>query len=356
MHLPSTRASRLLLSGAVAASVLLAAPASAYAATSLESSSAAAAGATAKGHKVHYPTREAKTAPVSRSTLRYGGGVDGIGVTIGTPKVYLIFWGTQWGTQGTATDGSLTFSGDPSGAAPYLQRLFKGVGTNGERWSNVMAQYCEGVAARATTCPASAPHVGYPTGGALAGVWYDNASAMPSSATDHQLAVEAVAAATHFGNTTPAQNRSVQYVVLSATGTHPGGFGTAAANWCAWHDWNGDTTLVGGAASSTVGDIAFTNMPYVLDLGASCGKGYVNGAAGALDGFSIVEGHEYAETITDQNPAGGWTSSNGSENADLCAWKGVGGLGGAGNLATATGSFPMQGTWSNLDNGCRLVR
>jgi serine protease len=82
----------------------------------------------------------------------------------------------------------------------------------------------------------------------------------------------------------------------------------------------------------------------------------VNGASGALDGFSIVEGHEYAETITDQNPAGGWTASNGSENADLCAWKGVGGIGGAGNLATATGSFPMQGTWSNLDNGCRLVR
>jgi hypothetical protein len=29
------------------------------------------------------------------NTLSYGGGVDGIGVTSGTPKVYLVFWGSQ---------------------------------------------------------------------------------------------------------------------------------------------------------------------------------------------------------------------------------------------------------------------
>src|SRR5262245_2767259 len=34
-------------------------------------------------------------------TLSYNGGVNGIGVTSGTPKVYLVFWGTQWGTAGT---------------------------------------------------------------------------------------------------------------------------------------------------------------------------------------------------------------------------------------------------------------
>ena len=66
-------------------------------------------------------------------------------------------------------------------------------------------------------------------------------------------------------------------------------------------------------------------MPYVTDLGASCGQNFVNaGSAGTLDGVTIVEGHEYAETITDQNPAGGWTDRTGDENADKCAWVGAG--------------------------------
>ena len=106
--------------------------------------------------------------------------------------------------------------------------------------------------------------------------------------------------------------------------------------------------------SSPYGDIAFTNMPYITDAGASCGQNFVNGN-GTLDGVSIVGGHEYAETITDQNPAGGWTDSTGFENADKCAWIGVGGTGGAQNVAFSTGSFAMQGSWSNLDRGCRIA-
>jgi Putative Ig domain len=315
-------------------------------------------------HKVPFPTQQEwrrvrgnqpAVAAAGVGPLAYGGGVDGIGVTTGPEKVYLIFWGSQWGTATTAADGTVSFSGDARGAAPQLQKMFKGLGTNGETWSGVMTQYCEGVATGATTCPASAAHVGYPTGGALAGVWADPSIAAPNQATDHQLGVEAVTAATHFGNTTAAANRNAQYVVVSPSGTHPGGFNTVSGNFCAWHDWNGDTTLAGGAVASTVGDVAFTNMPYVTDLGASCGQSYVNpGAAGTLDGFTIVEGHEYAETITDQNPAGGWTDSTGFENADKCAWIGVGGTGGAQNISLATGSFPMQGSWSNDVNGCQI--
>jgi hypothetical protein len=62
---------------------------------------------------------------------------------------------------------------------------------------------------------------------------------------------------------------------------------------------------------------------------------------------SIVEGHEYAETITDQNPAGGWTDTSGEENGDKCAWGTPGTDGGAFNLTTTTGSFAMQTTWAN---------
>ncbi|MDE2307645.1 MAG: hypothetical protein KGJ97_05060, partial [Xanthomonadaceae bacterium] len=162
----------------------------------------------------------------SSKTLSYGGGVDGIGVTSGTPKVYLVVYGNQWGTAGTDANGNMTFSGDPVGAVPYLERMFKGLGTGGELWSGVMTQYCDGsgVATGATSCSSSASHVGYPTNGAFAGIWYDNSVASPSNATGTQLAQEALNAAAHFGNTTAASNRYVQYVILSPTGTHPDGF------------------------------------------------------------------------------------------------------------------------------------
>src|SRR5438046_324927 len=75
------------------------------------------------------PTREALQnmrsfqAAASPNNLRYGGGVDGIGVTTGKPRVYLIFWGSQWGSTGTDGNGNTTFSGDPKGAAPRLQQF-----------------------------------------------------------------------------------------------------------------------------------------------------------------------------------------------------------------------------------------
>ena len=290
-------------------------------------------------------------------TLSFGGGVDSIGVTSGAPKVYLVFWGTQWGTEGTNSNGYATFTGDPRNAAPYIQAWIKGLGTNGELWSGVMTQYCDGsqVAVGATSCPSGAPHVGYPSG-ALAGIWYDNSAASPSQASGKQLAAEAVKAAGHFGNTTQASNRYAQYVILSPTGTHPDGFNTPGGGFCAWHDYNGDTTLSGGgAAPSPYGDIAFTNMPYVADLGASCGANFVSNS---LDGYSIVGGHEYAETLTDQNPAGGWVNNTGSsftgqENGDECAWISSG-QGAAALVAFSTGSFAMQSTWSNDTNRCDI--
>ena len=284
---------------------------------------------------------------VSARNLRYGGGIDGIGVTTGAEKVYLVFYGSQWGTQSVNSNGDATFAGDPSGVAPYLQELLKGLGTGGELWSGVMTQYCQGVAVGAQTCPSSAAHVAYPTGGALAGVWADESGLSPANATGHQLGVEAVKAAGHFGNTTAAANRDAQYVILSPTGTDPDGW--LQNGFCAWHDYNGDTTLSGGPVTSPYGDIAFTNLPYIPNASVNCGQNFVNsGTAGLLDGVSIVEGHEYAETITDQNPAGGWTDSTGAETGDKCAWKTPGTAGGAFDLSTGHGKFAMQTTWSNL--------
>jgi hypothetical protein len=287
----------------------------------------------------------------SANDLNYGGGIDGIGVTTGHEQVYLVFYGSQWGTESTNGNGDVTLSGDPSGVAPYLQEFFKGLGTDGETWSGTATQYCDGVAVGAQSCPASnTEHVAYPTGGALSGVWVDESTASPAAATGHQLGVEAVNAAAHFGNTTQALNRDAQYVIISPHGTDPDNYETQG--FCAWHDYNGDSTLSGGPVTSPYGDIAFTNLPYIPDAGASCGENFVNsGSAGLLDGVSIVEGHEYTETITDQNPAGGWTDSSGEEIGDKCAWITPGTSGGAADLTLATGSYAVQSMWANDANG-----
>ena len=288
---------------------------------------------------------------IGPNDMSYNGGNAGVGVTTGPPQVYLVFWGSQWGTESTNGSGYDTFTGDPQGVAPVLQAFFKGLGTSGETWSGVMTQYCEGVAIGTFTCPNSnAEHIGYPTGGALAGVWEDTSSAAPAAATGHQLAQEAENAATHFGNTTTASNRDAQYVIVSPTGTNPDNYETQG--FCAWHDYTGDSFLDGGGAASGPA-IAFTNLPYIPDAGAGCGAGFVN-SPGALDGVTIVEGHEYAETITDQFPAGGWTVPSGAnvgyEIGDLCAWN-ANPPDGAADITLSTGSFPVQPMWSNDYNG-----
>src|SRR5207244_10506174 len=107
----------------------------------------------------------------------------GIGVTTGAPKVYIVYWGSQWGTQSTGGDGYQHFSGDPLGMAPRQQAFFAGVGTGGEEWSGVPTQYCEGVATGSKSCPSGASHVGYPTGVALAGVSEDASGPAPARGT-----------------------------------------------------------------------------------------------------------------------------------------------------------------------------
>jgi serine protease len=284
----------------------------------------------------------------SANNLSYGGGINQVGVTTGAPKVYLVFWGSQWGTQGTDGAGNATLTGDAQGMAPRLQNFFKGLGGANELWSGVMTQYCEGVSVGTQFCPAGSAQVGYPSGGALAGIWVDTSASAPSQASATQLGQEAVNAAGHFSKTTPALNRDVQYFIVSPSGTHPDGFNTRSANFCAWHDYSGDPGL---GVTSPYGDVAFTNMPYVTDMGASCGQDFVNsGSAGTLDGVTIVGGHEYAETITDQFPAGGWTDSKGYENGDKCAWISSG-QGASQDVAFGTGSFAVQSTWANDFNG-----
>ncbi|HJQ43907.1 MAG TPA: putative Ig domain-containing protein [Jatrophihabitantaceae bacterium] len=306
----------------------------------------------AKQHVVHATT--------SSRTLAYGGGVDGIGVQSGHSKVYLVFYGTQWGTSSTDANGNLKFTGDANGAASAVQQMFKGIGTNGELWSADLTQWCDGagVATGATSCPASgANYIPYQSGGVLSGVWYDNTKASPASATAAQLGQEAVSAASHFGNTTSASNRLSYYVILSPHGTNPDNYQSPTQGYCAWHDWNGDVGV-----SSPYGDIAFSNQPYNIDLGASCGTNFVNsGSAGITDGYTMTLGHEWHEMMSDQNPAGGWTNHQTTssyyqqENSDECAWIAPGQTGGAANISFGSfGTYAEQASWSNDTNSCAI--
>jgi hypothetical protein len=282
--------------------------------------------------------------------LVYGGGFSdsgtigsGIGVVIGQPRVYLVYWGSQWGTASTNANGDTTFSNDPAGSASIVQEFFKGLGTDNESWSRVMTQYCNDVPVGSTSCPTTAPHVQYPApGSVLAGVWYDNSAPAPASASRDALAQEAVNAAAHFGNTTGASNRSVQYAILSPTGTFPDGF---PSSFCAEHSSVAATNVI-----SPFGDIAFANDPYVSDAGINCGANFVNdGPAGAADGFTITFGHEYAEVLTDMIPVvngGGWKDAAQMENGDKCAWISTGPAR-VQNITLATGTFPVQSTFAN---------
>ena len=252
--------------------------------------------------------------------LYYHGGPVGVETA---PKIYLVFWGSQWN------------SNDPSGEAAILQGFYGGVG--GSSWLNSVIQYCQGVASGTVFCNSA----GTPAGnqpGMLAGYWYDNASSAPSRPRQSQLAAEAVRAAAHFGNTTASSNASVQYVIATASGDNPSGFGT---QYCAWHS----------STSSSYGNIAYTNLPYITDAGASCGANF-NGL-GPNAGITIVSGHEMAETITDQFPSTGWLDGSGEENGDKCAWNSA-----SSDQSFNGSSYPVQPLWSNAANsgagGCVL--
>jgi hypothetical protein len=270
--------------------------------------------------------KPAKPGGGGSNNLYYHGGVSGIGVET-APKIYLVFWGSQW------------TGNDPSGEAGILENFYRGVG--GSSWLNSVTQYCQGVASGTYFCPSGSQFAGNQSG-IFAGYWYDNASAAPNSPTQSALANEAINAAQHFGNTNSAANATVQYVIATSTGNNSGGFG---GRYCAWHS----------STSSAYGNIAYTNMPYITDAGASCGANF-NGL-GPTAGITIVGGHEMAETITDQFPNGGWLDSGGAENGDKCAWISSG-QGASADVTLSTGTFAVQSLWSNAFNsgqgGCVL--
>jgi serine protease len=238
--------------------------------------------------------------------LLYGGGA-----VQSSPRVYLLLWGPAWSTAGAD--------------ARYLANFYAGLGQQpDDGWSTTMEQY--GVAA------------GYPSfhGSVLAGVYQDT-STPPYGVSQDQLAAEADAFYSAQGLNDPA---NTQIVIATQSGTCPQGFYDPvcdpSGSYCAWH------------SVSSVHQVPYTNLPYQPDAGAGCGEDAVN-ATGTYDGFSIVGGHEFAETVTDPFPTSGWWDggdASGGEIGDKCAWKMLF------DLTLPTGAFAMQPLYSNLTNSC----
>jgi hypothetical protein len=237
---------------------------------------------------------------------------------------YLIFWGLWW------QSGCSGEQGNGAADETYLYNYFHGMGAAGDGLSAVQSQYGD----------SAGDHPAYPTslGHAFAG-WATYCDAnVPAAATDAQLAAVAQAYASYLASTGVTVNRSTQIDVVSPSGTNPGGgFGS---QYCAYHN----VTTYNSA------DLSWTNMPFLPDQGANCGANFIpSGPSPALQGFSIVGGHEYAEAATDPDTAAGtyaWYDVNGQEIGDKCAWQGIF------TEATAGGSFVQQPEWSNAISGC----
>jgi serine protease len=267
-----------------------------------------------------------------------------------TPKIYLVFWG--WGEKGAfdhTTPGMP--ANDPDGAAARMTAFVKAMG--GTAWAGVSTQYYE-------TDNGQNVFIKNPSN-VYGGVWYDDTNPIHANVSGLELAQEAQRAVAHFGVTDLANS---QFVIAQPQNYVEAGF-ASGAGYCAWHDYTQPTTYPGVQPG-----ISFTNMPYVLNLGATCGQNSVNSGyyAGRLDGFTIVVGHEIEETITDPGAEdvvngvnlGGWYDYAAYENGDKCAWVGYNeGIappsdvpGGLGTMRGNDGKlYPVQSLWSNDSAG-----
>ncbi len=176
-------------------------------------------------------------------TLSYGGGVDGIGVNSGHSKVYLVFYGTQWGTQTRLQrDQQLLRRLRPRGRGRaehvqghrHQQRALVGGPDPVVRRAERGHRRHQLSRRTPTSCP-TRPAACSPASGTT------TRRRRPRPRPRHQLGQEAVDAAAHFGNTTAASNRNAYYVILSPHGTNPDNY---QGSYCAWHDWNGERSAV----------------------------------------------------------------------------------------------------------------
>ncbi len=315
-------ATRIFLSLA-AALALVASTVGAAAAAMQPTAGASLAGAQTMGIFHGAKGSHGKPKPSGNKNLSSGGGD-----VQTTPAIYISFWGTEWSGKGFTT-GNYT----SAQAQTYIQDFFGNVG--GSPWNNVVTQYCQGVGVKGTQDCSTVSGASYITNSSsqVVKVWNDTTS-VPKRPSQSDIAAAALRLESTFG-----YDANATYMVFTPSGKSMSGFGT---RWCAWHS----------STNTSAGPLAYAYIPYMPDAGASCGMNSINSnnsyGNGYFDGFSIVAGHEYSEAETDPFPSSGWVDSSGAENADKCAWIGMG------NITLGGNSYAVQPTWSNASSGCAM--
>ncbi len=256
-------------------------------------------------HTPHYmATRSAAQRQVSRAILlNYSGGP-----VLVTPKVYIVFWGYK------------TY-GDPDKVAKLLQTYSKHMG--GSSHNNIYTQYYEKTGSTTTYITNPKKQLG--------GVWYDDTNAVPAHPTDAQVAAESLQLVAKVG-----YDANASYVVATPTQHSSTGFGT---QWCAYHS----------ATMSNNQLVSYTNLPYMPDAGTSCGSDFTTPPSDETstdEGVTIVEGHEYGESVTDPNPPTGWYNNAEGEIGDICAWTDIQ------NDKFGKKQYTMQPMFSNATQSC----
>ncbi len=232
----------------------------------------------------------------------------GNGPVLVKPHAYLIYWGYN------------TY-GDPDSVKALLSNYIKVMGHSGH--NKIYTQYYQKVGSVTTYIKNER--------GQETGVWEDDVDSVPANPTDAQVAAEAAAGVAHFG-----YDPNGSYVVATPHGRSSIGFGT---QWCAYHS----ATYVNSKL------VSYTNLPYMPDAGASCGANFItppSDETGTDEGVTIVEGHEYGESVTDPNPPTGWYNSQGGEIGDLCAWQDIQ------NDPFRSYSYTSQPMFSNKTQSC----
>ena len=227
------------------------------------------------------------------------------------PRVYVDFW--DW-------------TSDPGGERPYLLQFLSSVG--GGRWLSTVTQYCA----------SDDPRFG--------GQWSDLSGRPSRHPSDAQIQDEGRVAARHFDippRPGPA-DVNVQIIVALAPGVL---LPPVDSEDCAYHEQLGKGRGLAGPFP------VLTVLPYLPDplYGTQCGASSVNpGPGGLLDGVSITEGHELAESITDPEASGWFDRQHPPEElGDRCEADQDYDIEAGGH------TFAVQQLWSNAAGGCVVM-
>ncbi len=233
----------------------------------------------------------------------------GNGPVLVKPKVYLIFWGFH------------TY-GDPDNVAALLTASAQVMGKSGH--DNIYTQYYEKVNGNTINIKNEKKQLG--------GTWEDDTNPVPANPTDSQVASEALQGVAHFG-----YHANGSYVVATPTGHSSSGFGSS---YCAYHS----------ATFSSGKLVSYTNLPYMPDAGTNCGSNIISppsDESATDEGVTIVEGHEYGESVTDPNPPTGWYNNQEGEIGDICAWQDI-----ENDPFRGGASYTEQPMFSNATQSC----